>query len=128
MKNLVVLLLLALPAFTFAQSQSGVQYKLVSVEELELDELQVKLADRIEAQYQERLVEAMKIITVDRKEAHLKIAFAILSANEQYLNILNKAQRDTWKDTLTLVASGIHQRELQLNSEGKSRTIALVVR
>ena len=128
MRHLVVFLFFLLPGLTFAQSDQGTQIKLMSVQRLELDDLQLQVADRIEAQYQQRLKEAIKIIPVDRKEAYLKIALAILNANNQYLSILNAKQRIIWEEILSSQTEMNHQIQLQLNSERRSRTIALAVR
>lgn len=128
MKSLILLLLFALPSFAFTQSQPSVWFKVLSLEELELSENQIRFANRIDQQYQERLKEAMKIITIDRKEAHLKIAFAILNANEQYLGMLDSEQRRHWEIVSSAKERAVNQKGLQLNSEGRSRTVALVVR
>ena len=127
MKNLMFLLFL-LPLFSFAQDEYGVKVKVMSVEMLALTDAQLRIADRIEQQYQKRLKDAIKIMSVDRQEAHLKIAMAALSANHQYLSMLSSEQRSLWEEVLATGMRSRDQKELQLNSEGKSRTIALAVR
>lgn len=126
--NKLIILLLLLPGFMLAQSQRSVEVKVVSLEKLELDEWQRQEADRIEVQYQQHLREAIKIIPVDRKEAFLKIALAMMRANDAYLRMLNSKQRHVWEAALSASAGRLLQKEQPLNSRIKSRTIALAVR
>lgn len=124
MKKLAILLLLTLPACTSAQSNSGVQLRIVSLEGLELNALQVYQADQVERRYKDRLKAAMRIIDTNRKEAYLQIALAVLNANQQYLGILNYEQLTIWRKHPPFE----DKQEFHLNKGGRARTIALAVR